>query len=886
VSEQAPSDSVVSRSVDRLWHEVRDQVRRQVAPDRADDVVQEAFLRALRRPPPDSSGMSGWLKVVARHVAIRSERGERNRREREREIARERPSHTAEDDPPIDGRAALQLLDALEDPYRQVLRMRYLDGLEIAEVARALARPEVTVRSQIKRGLDRIRERLGLPSTRRKLPALVPLGWLRSRLARGPARAAALVATIAVGVIATLLVQSSPERPGLAPIDSIAAVPSAAPPDLAPAAGAVERRVAEPLPAASTAPADEWTWSFEGRVVDAGGRPVGSAAIRIGAFGDDRPETGAHSDEAGRFRIERADATRWVWAHREGHLPSPRHRVASIDPSREFELALGPELAVLAGRVTTHDGVAVPGATVVVVPKTTKDGSQAGSMYIGPQGTIEIVPLPTAVVCDDAGAFRLPCASGEPVRLLVSSPGTASLIRTVGKPVAHEEVLLVLPRGGSVAGRLVDRDGAPQSGRSVRLDLPRTNEDRETLTGPDGTFRFATLPECTFELLESGESPRDGASFFEMGELEVDEELWLDVVVGLENTLRGRAVRDGAPLAGWPVELERRESVAFPDRRTRRTGARGEFSFPSCSPDAEYVVRLRDPDSGRAVDWEKARVPGDPLELVADAARSVPGNVRGTIVAADPAHPAVYVELSNSNLSERWPARVDPESGAFSIRDVPPGTHVLRGWVLGLGPVKLAKPEITAGATTELELALPAPGILSVRVSSATALDPERIQVVVWVPALYFTDGGLTTRSLALHPDGDYRCLLPPAEHRCLLYVDGKYYDERLAVVEPGATRHETFEVGDDVSVLFQLRPSRPIPVSDRNQLRVTIEHGDQERSFFLGVGLLKNEIPNVRLPRDTTRIVVATPSGLTGEWKRTGDKLPKTIVIPLAPGE
>src|SRR5262245_20320413 len=343
MSEPTSSDSIESRSVDGLWREVHDQVRRQVGTaDRADDVVQEAFLHALRRPPPDQRGLSAWLKVVARHVAIRSELGERNRREREHEIARARSAHALQDgDPPIDVRAALQRLDALEDPYRQVLRMRYLDGREIAEIARVLGYPETTVRSQIKRGLDRIRERLGLSSPRRKLLALAPLDWLRSRLLARPARALALLGAVVVCVVATLLVRGSSRRAVPARIGSTATVASAAPLDLGPALRPPERVVTEALPASATTPppVDEWEWSFEGRVLDASGRPASSAEIRIVGRGSE--ETCTLSDEAGRFRIVGADGRRCVWAQREGQLPSPRHLVASIDPTRELVLELG-----------------------------------------------------------------------------------------------------------------------------------------------------------------------------------------------------------------------------------------------------------------------------------------------------------------------------------------------------------------------------------------------------------------------------------------------------------------------------------------------------------------------------------------------------------------
>jgi DNA-directed RNA polymerase specialized sigma24 family protein len=44
---------------------------------RADDVVQEAYMAALRRPPPPRVRLRAWLAAVTRNLALRSRRTDR-----------------------------------------------------------------------------------------------------------------------------------------------------------------------------------------------------------------------------------------------------------------------------------------------------------------------------------------------------------------------------------------------------------------------------------------------------------------------------------------------------------------------------------------------------------------------------------------------------------------------------------------------------------------------------------------------------------------------------------------------------------------------------------------------------------------------------------------
>ncbi len=57
-------------------------------------------------------------------------------------------------------RALAVAIDRIAEPYRPVLRLHLVHGLDPAEIARVLERPDGTVRAQLHRGLDRLRRAL------------------------------------------------------------------------------------------------------------------------------------------------------------------------------------------------------------------------------------------------------------------------------------------------------------------------------------------------------------------------------------------------------------------------------------------------------------------------------------------------------------------------------------------------------------------------------------------------------------------------------------------------------------------------------------------------------------------------------------------------------
>ena len=134
----------------------------------ADDVVQEAFVKAYRqlRHYRGGSGFRPWLLAI---VANETRNLHRSRRRRDglvlRAAARDGLGRSVPDpaESVLDGERRQQLVEQLRllDPRdREVLACRFLLDLSEAETAAALGMPKGTVKSRTSRALTKLRGRL------------------------------------------------------------------------------------------------------------------------------------------------------------------------------------------------------------------------------------------------------------------------------------------------------------------------------------------------------------------------------------------------------------------------------------------------------------------------------------------------------------------------------------------------------------------------------------------------------------------------------------------------------------------------------------------------------------------------------------------------------
>lgn len=152
-------DAAFPELVTDLADDVYSGLRRMAGADAAEDLTQETFIRAYRALQGYEAGrirdlrLRGWIWTIALNL------GRNHARDRDR-----RPTPVmledrfgAPDPEPVDSAAWDRRLAGLAPAQRRAVVLRHVVGLEYAEIAAATGRAEATVRSDVHRGLDRLR---------------------------------------------------------------------------------------------------------------------------------------------------------------------------------------------------------------------------------------------------------------------------------------------------------------------------------------------------------------------------------------------------------------------------------------------------------------------------------------------------------------------------------------------------------------------------------------------------------------------------------------------------------------------------------------------------------------------------------------------------------
>ncbi len=223
--------------------------------DLAEDVAQETWLAALRRPPRHADNVRGWLAAVARNLVRLQRRTDVRRLARERLKAR--PADAADPSDVVARldweRRVVEAVRGLEEPYRTTVVQRFLEQMDPAEIASRTGVPRKTVYTRIDRALEMLRQRLDHEAGGRRAwcLALLPLALDRQTLAAAataPAAAAVpvagVVAAAGLAAVSFLAGRALPPEPRAAPREQAASaarvasaqvVPEAVPAEAAPA---------------------------------------------------------------------------------------------------------------------------------------------------------------------------------------------------------------------------------------------------------------------------------------------------------------------------------------------------------------------------------------------------------------------------------------------------------------------------------------------------------------------------------------------------------------------------------------------------------------------------------------------------------------------------
>jgi len=410
--------------------------------DRRDDVVQDAWLALLQRPPRDPSAVAGWFTRVVRNIAHRRAREATRRRRRETAAAPEQALPSTADVLAREQQrqAVVAAVLALPEPYRGVVLARFFDDLPPREIARRRAVPATTVRSQLLRGLELLRGRLDaeyggerrawclslLPLARPARGVLVGSGAFAGVLLMAKLLVGAGLAGLAVlglfwsihGSAAAPTVLHTANGPDAAAAATGAPAPAPSPP--------IERVAAAPV-AAKAATTAATSAGLRGRVLRPDGTPAADQLVRV--LGIDGAALFADAADSGAERTLRlphgeartaTDGTfviAGLWPHARYAVhaaadgPDRTLRLVDVTPAADEIADLGDLVLVqkggIAGRAVDDRGEPVadaevlaldlPAALAALMPFDRFDPSHGGMLS---------VPVPDAEAAADAMAFR------------------------------------------------------------------------------------------------------------------------------------------------------------------------------------------------------------------------------------------------------------------------------------------------------------------------------------------------------------------------------------------------------------------------------------------------------------------------------------------------
>jgi RNA polymerase sigma-70 factor (ECF subfamily) len=129
---------------------------RKLVGDDAEDVAQEAFLRALRSYPRVASGdhLRAWLFRIATTTAF----DHTSKRRRDGRLPVDRPEPGPDD--PLEQQRFTELINGLTSSAQEALRLRFVDDLGYDDIATRLGCTPVAARQRVSTAVRALRKRL------------------------------------------------------------------------------------------------------------------------------------------------------------------------------------------------------------------------------------------------------------------------------------------------------------------------------------------------------------------------------------------------------------------------------------------------------------------------------------------------------------------------------------------------------------------------------------------------------------------------------------------------------------------------------------------------------------------------------------------------------
>ena len=502
----------------------------------AEDLVQDTWAAALAHRPAADRSLRPWLGTVLRNFARRA-----HRRAAARPTAEESAVATARGADPADvceGIEAAQLLSEelaqLEEPYRTVLFLRFYRDLTPIEIARQLGTPPATVRSRLKRGIERLRERLDGRFGRNRgswCALLTPLirskATLATSVAAGTAattgllamnvllKTAVALAAIVVAYLGLAFIGVLPDtlelttRAGEADVATLAAVAddtsskvASLPSEPEPVAERRNAELAVPPDREENSASPQVETCVEAVIVDKAGNAVVGAKLRAVRRGDPPPSVASDGGGFARLELELDEQrTELILEASATGFASVVERVA-LERGETVDLGtlVLPPGGSISGVVVDERDRRVAGARVTAETTGRAAIDLESERYGRTEARVYARPAVPQALTDANGSFILEGLNEEHVRLWVDAAGMISAfspsieVRAARDSDGVEVVMQSIRRENSVQGIVIDPTGEPIP--FALLDYLHEERDLHTsyktsvTAEEDGSFTF------------------------------------------------------------------------------------------------------------------------------------------------------------------------------------------------------------------------------------------------------------------------------------------------------------------------------------------------------------------------------------------------------------
>ncbi len=160
--------SAYGRLYDRYAHMVHGILLARVPPNEVDDLTQDVFLKAMPRLGSlrEAARFGAWLAAIARNRANDFFRRAKPTADLSESLVVEKIEDRAASSAQIaEASAILEAIRTLPDAYRETLILRLVEGMTGPEIAARTGLAPGSVRVNLHRGMQQLREKLGVRSS-------------------------------------------------------------------------------------------------------------------------------------------------------------------------------------------------------------------------------------------------------------------------------------------------------------------------------------------------------------------------------------------------------------------------------------------------------------------------------------------------------------------------------------------------------------------------------------------------------------------------------------------------------------------------------------------------------------------------------------------------